>query len=257
MKRILALTLTLLVLLLTSCASWWGSEVDDNGPYKGMTAKQIFDQAQDAMAKKEYTAATKRLEALESMYPFSEFAEKAQLDLIYAYYQKEDYPSAAATAERYIHLYPRAKNVDYAYYMKGLANFQQNRGTFANVLPLDESWREPGTQTQAYADFSVLVQRFPESKYKNNALQRMVYLRNTFAQRELNTANYYLERKRYAAAIERANYLIKNYPQASSVQQALIVLYNANKALGLNVAAADALRVYQQTYHTLPAGVTA
>ncbi|STX51866.1 competence lipoprotein comL precursor [Legionella busanensis] len=256
MKRILALTLTLIILLLTSCVSWWGNEVDDNGPYKGMTAKQIFDQSQEAIAKKEYSAAVKRLEALETMYPFSEYAEKAQLDLIHAYYQKEDYPSAAATAERFIHLYPRAKNVDYAYYMKALANFQQNRGTFANILPLDESWREPGTQAQAYADFAVLVQRFPESKYKNNALQRMIYLRNMFAQRELNTANYYFERNRYVAAAERASFLIKNYPQAPSVQPALIILYRANKALGLHKAADDALQVYQATYHSLPTGIT-
>ncbi len=245
-----------MIFLLTSCASWWNNESDDNGPYKGMTAKQIFDQSQDAMAKKEYSAAVKRLEALESMYPFSEYAEKAQLDLIYAYYQKEDYPSAAATAERFIHLYPRAKNVDYAYYMKGLANFQQNRGTFTNFLPMDESWRDPGTQAQAYADFALLVQRFPESKYKDNALQRMIYLRNMFAQRELNAANYYFERKKYVAAAERASYLIKNYPQATSVKPALIVLYRANKALGLEKAAEDALRVYQATYHALPAGVT-
>ena len=51
-----------------------------------------------------------------------------KLDLIYAYYKKKDFPSAAATAERFIHLYPRAKYVDYAYYMKALANFQQTRG---------------------------------------------------------------------------------------------------------------------------------
>jgi outer membrane protein assembly factor BamD len=256
MKHILIVVFTIMVSLLTSCALWWNSESDDNGPYKGMTAKQIFEQSQQAMAKEEYSAAIKRLEALESMYPFSQYAEKAQLDLINAYYQKQDYPSAAVTAERFIHLYPRAKNVDYAYYLKGLANFQQNRGAFANVLPLDEAWRDPGTQMQAYTDFALLVQRFPESKYKDNALQRMIYLRNTLAQRELHAANYYFERKRYVAAAERASYLLKNYPQATSAKQALIVLYRANKSLGLEKAAEDALRVYHATYHTWPAGVT-
>lgn len=251
MKKIQALFLGASILSLASC-SWWGEESDDNTPYQGMSARQLFADSQKAMAKEEYTAATKRLEALESMYPFSEYAEKAQMDLIYAYYKKDDYPSAAATAERFIHLYPRSKHVDYAYYMKGLANFQQVRGTFATVLPIDESWRDPGTQTQAYVDFSLLIQRFPTSQYKANALQRMVYLRNMFAQRELNTANYYFERKMYVATAERAAYLIKNYPQAASAKPALALLYRTNLAMGLNKAAADNLAVYQATYHAMP-----
>jgi outer membrane protein assembly factor BamD len=183
------------------------------------------------------------------MYPFSDYTERSQMDLIYAYYKNEDYPSAAATAERFIHLYPRAPNVDYAYYMKGLANFQQTRGVFAKVLPLDESWRDPGTQVQAYADFTTLIERFPESRYKANALQRMIYLRNMFAQHELNVSQMHFQHKMYVAAIERAGYLVKNYPQAPSAQQALVIMYKANKALGLHQAAEDALKVYQATYH--------
>lgn len=255
MKRIQALLSIILVTLLASSCSWWGGDDEDaNNPYQGMSAKQLFADSQKAMAKEEYTAATKRLEALESMYPFSDYAEKAQMDLIYAYYKKEDYASAAATAERFIHLYPRAKNVDYAYYMKGLANFQQVRGTFATVLPIDESWRVPGTQSQAFTDFSTLIQQFPRSKYKANALQRLIYLRNMFAQKELNIANYYFERKMYVAAAERADYLIRNYPQAPAAKQALILLYHCNVALGLPNAADDNSKVYQATYHqTLPA----
>ncbi len=133
--------------------------------------------------------------------------------------------------------------------MKGLANFQQTRGTFANFLPLDESWRDPGTQSEAYADFATLIQRFPNSQYKPNALQRMIYLRNMFAQRELNAANYYFERKMYVAAAERASFLVKNYPQAPSAQQALVVMYQANMALGLTKTANEAAAVYAATYH--------
>lgn len=255
MKRIQVFLLVTALMSLSSCVKWWGEEKDDNGPYKGMTAKQLFTDAESAMAKKEYASAAKRFEALESMYPFSDYAERSQKDLIYAYYENKEYPSSAATAERFIHLYPRSKDVDYAYYMKGLANFQQSRGTFAQFLPLDESWRDPGTQSQAYADFSVFVQRFPDSRYKANALQRMIYLRNMFAQRELNTSNYYFERKMYVAAAERASYLVKNYPQAPSAQPALVLLYRANMALGLKKAAAEALAVYQATYHSQPAGI--
>lgn len=255
MKRIQALLLISFLLALTACSKWWSKDDDDYNPYQGMTAKQLLTEAETAINKGQYESAAKRLEAMESMYPFSDYAEKAQLDLIYAYYKKDDYPSAAATAERFIHLYPRSKKVDYAYYMKGLANFQQPRGAFADKLPINESWRDPGTQAQAYSDFATLVQKFPDSHYKANALQRMIYLRNMFAQRELNTSKYYYQRKMYVAAAERASYLVKNYPQAPSAQEALAIIYYANKALGLNKAAEDALTVYQATYHKQPANV--
>ncbi len=238
---------------MAACSKW--SSTDDeglNGPFKGMSAKELYSKSKEALAKKQYESAIKRLEALDTMYPFNDHAEQAQLDLMYAYYQNENYPSAAATAERFIHLYPRSKRVDYAYYMKGLANFQQPRGTFTKFFSIEESWRDPGTQLQAYSDFATLVQQFPESRYKANALQRMIYLRNEFAKHELNVANYYYDRRMYVAAAERANYLIETYPEAPSTQAALVIAYHANKSLGLNDAAEDALKVYQATYHANP-----
>lgn len=249
MKRIQMLFLVSLIIALSACAKW-NKDDEEKNPYKGMTAEQLYAAGQKSLKKKEYATASKQLEAIESMYPFSDYTENSQMELIYAYYQNEDYPSAAATAERFIHLYPRAKNVDYAYYMRGLANFQQTRGVFAKVLPMDESWRDPGTQSQAFLDFATLIQKFPNSKYKANALQRMIYLRNMFAQHELNVSKFYFKRKMYVAAIERAGYLVKNYPQAPSAQQALVIMYNANMALGLKKAAEDAMAVYQATYHT-------
>ncbi|WP_133127848.1 outer membrane protein assembly factor BamD [Legionella nagasakiensis] len=249
MKQIKVLFVIFFLLSVVGCTKWGGSD-DDDGPFKGISAKQLYSESKQALAKEEYESAIKRLEALETMYPFNDYAEQAELDLIYAYYKKGDYPSTAATAERFIHLYPRAKKVDYAYYMKGLANFQQTRGTLANVFPIDESWRDPGTQSQAFSDFATLVQKFPESRYKANALQRMIYLRNLFAKRELNIANYYYVRQMYVAAAERANYLIKTYPQAPSAKPALSIVYHANKALGLKKAADDAREVYQATYHS-------
>ena len=246
-----------MLLSLTACKHWWGGDdEEDNNPFQGVSATQLYTDSKKSMAKGEYSAAIKRLEALDTMYPFNDYAEQAQIDLIYAYYKKEDYPSTAATAERFIHLYPRAKRVDYAYYMKGLANFQQARGALANFFPMDDSWRDPGTQSQAYSDFATLVQKFPDSRYKANAAQRMVYLRNMFAKRELHAAEYYYERKMYVAAIERAGYLVRTYPQAPSAKSALSVMYFSNRALGLNGAAEDALTVYRATYHAEPKAIT-
>lgn len=253
MKRINIILVILTVLSLSACKHWWGgSDDEDDGPFQGMNAQQIYTEAKENLAKKQYSEAIKRLEALDTLYPFHDDAEQAEIDLIYAYFKKEDYASTAATAERFIHLYPRAKHVDYAYYMKGLANFSQVRGALANFLPMDQATRDPGTQSQAYSDFASLVQKFPNSKYKPNALQRMIYLRNMFAQRELHAAYYYYDRRMFVAAEERASYVLKTYPQAPSAQEALTVVYYSNLALGLNDAADDALRVYRATYHSNP-----
>ena len=252
-KTFNTLVIFLLLVTLSSCKHWWGgNDDDDDNPFSGLSAQQLYQEGDKALSKKQYTDAIKRYEALDTMYPFNDYAEQAQINLIYAYFKKEDYPSTAATAERFIHLYPRAKHVDYAYYMKGLANFHQVRGTLANMLPMDVSWRDPGTQSQAYSDFATLIQKFPNSRYKPNSLQHMIYLRNMYAQRELNTAIYYYERKMYVAAEERASYLIKTYPQAQSAEMALSILYHANMKLGLKSAANDALTIYRATYHKDP-----
>lgn len=249
MKELVKIILILSSVSLSGCLGWADKEVDVNAEYRGLTAKQLYEQGTQSVDKGNYTTAIKEFEAMESLYPFSSYAQRAQVKLMDAYYKNEEYASAAASAQRYIHLYPRAENVDYAYYLKGLANFQQYRGAFAKFLPMDESWRDPGTEAQAYADFGVFIQRFPNSRYKDDALQRMIYLRNMFAQRELNNASFYFDRQLYVAAVERANFLIENYPQAPSVEKALKLAYRANMKLGLKAAATDAAKVYESTYH--------
>lgn len=253
LKKNWKICLVLLLLVSQSgCENWFKHSDEDTNPYKDQSAEQIFADAEKALGKHEYTNAIKRLEAMDSMYPFDEKAESAQVKLIYAYYQKEDYASCAAAADRFIGLYPRSNQVDYAYYMKGMANFKQLRGALAEIFPMDLAWRDAGTQSQAYSDFASLVEKFPQSKYTPNAKQRMIYLRNLFAAHEMHTANYYYYRQMYVASVERANYVLRNYAQSSSAKPALALAYNSYLKLGLMDAANDSLKVYEATYHTKP-----
>lgn len=250
--------LFILLISISACKHWWkADDDDDDSPFQGMSAQQIYTEGQTKLKKKQYSDAINHFEALDTLYPFNDYAEQSQIDLIYAYFKKEDYPSTAATAERFIHLYPRSKRVDYAYYMKGLAHFHQVRGTLAQMLPMDLSWRDPGTQSQAYSDFATLVEKYPESRYKANAAQHMIYLRNLFAQKELNVALYYYQRKMYVAAEERASYLVKTYPEAASSKTALAIVYQSDLQLNLTQAANDALTVYRATYHADPKKIPA
>jgi outer membrane protein assembly factor BamD len=235
-KKCLQVGFLLTSIGLTACSSWRAGS-DDTNPYEGMTAKQLFDDSNTLLAKHEYSSAIKRLEAFDTMYPFDEHAERIQIKLVYAYYKNEEFPSAAAAAERFIHLYPRSSRVDYVMYLKALANARQNRGVYAKFLPMDESYRDPGTQLQAYQDFSQLVERFPHSAYRGKAVSQMTTLQNSFAKRDLNAATYYFERRLYVAAEARARLVVEKYPHSSSYQPALKIMYDSDLAMGLTKAA--------------------
>jgi len=228
MKKLLCLT-GLAGLILAGCASI----PTPSEKYAKYSADQIDQVAEVKLAKGSYKDSVEAFEGLDSLYPFNSHAQQAQLDMIYAYYMNDDMPSAAAAAERYIRLYPRAENVDYAYYMKGVANFNQDRGFFQRYFPVDQSLRDPGTMTQSYQDFKTLLNLFPNSPYAPDAKQHMIYLRNTFAKRDLEVAQFYYQKQAYEAAINRANDVLVKYSDTPSARDALVILYNSYGKLGL------------------------
>lgn len=231
--------------VLGGCA---GAPTSPSELYKGQSAEALYLSGEEALAQGRYREAISRFEGLLSLYPYGEHAEQAQLNLIYAYYENGDYASAVAAAERYIRLYPRSPKVDYAYYIKGVANFEQDRGIFNKLLPSDLSQRDPGTMRDAFNDFSQLLTRFPNSPYAADARQRLIYLRELLAKHELNIAQHYYAKGAYVAAINRATYLIEHYQGAVQVEPALVLLVNANRALGHEEAAQEALQVLQKNF---------
>jgi len=229
---------------LIACAS----TTDPAEKYKNKTAEQIYQGGEAALAKGHDSSAIEHFEALDALYPFGANAEQAQLDLMYAYYASGDSPSAAAAAERFIRLYPRSVHVDYAYYIKGLAEFNQDRGWFQRYLPTDLSQRDPGTMSQAFTDFSTLLRLFPDSVYAPDARQRMVYLRDLFSKHELHIAKYYFRRTAYVAAANRANYIVQHYDGTPQVEEALGIMVRSYRQLGLQEPAQQALAVLQMNY---------
>jgi outer membrane protein assembly factor BamD len=214
----------------------------------GQSAQQLFTAGEQHLINREYTAAIRNFEALDGQYPFSVSHRQMLLDLMYAYARNGDAAASAVTAGRYIQLYPRGPNVDYAYYMKGLANFKQKRGLLHNLMKVDPALRDLGTSVDAYNDFSTFIRRFPKSSYVADARQRMIYLRNLFAAKELHAGMYYYRHKAYVAAANRAGFIIQNYPQAPVAEKALRLLHQSNQALGLHKEAADAARVLRVNY---------
>lgn len=233
------------VVTLVGCSA---SSTDPADAFRNQPMERVYQGGEQAYTKEKYTTAIKHFEALDSLYPFGPYAEQTDLHLIYAYYQNGDMACAEAAAGRFVRLYPRSEHVDYAYYMKGLAGFEQDRGWFQRFAPMDLSQRDPGYARQSFDDFGTLVRLFPESCYAADARQHMVYLRNLLGNYELHVATFYCKRGAYVAAANRANFILSHYQGTPAVHGALAILVRSYNALGLPDLASQAYAVLQANY---------
>lgn len=213
------------VLALVACAG----EPDT----KAMSASSMLAAGEKALGKKQYQAANTFFSAIRTRFPFDPVARQAHLDSMYADVMDDDAPSALASAETFIHLYPRDPHVDYAYYMKGLANFGKDVNFLERMLNVDIAARDLSHFKVAFRDFNTLVRLFPQSKYAPDARLRMAFIRNALAEHTLQVAKFYYDRKFYVAAASRAQEVVLHYQGAPQVQPALALLVQSYKALNL------------------------
>lgn len=238
----------LLIAILALTAACSSKEVLD----ENLSEAELYQQAQQDLDNGSYTSAVTKLKALESRYPFGRYAEQSQLELIYANYKNAEPEAARAAAERFIRLHPQHPNVDYAYYLKGLASFDQDRGIVARFLPLDMTKRDPGAARDSYNEFAQLTNRYPNSRYAPDAKQRMIYLRNLLAAYEIHVAHYYLTRHAYVAAANRGRYVVENFQETPSVGDGLAVMVEAYQRLTLDDLAATSLETLKLNYPDHP-----
>ena len=225
-------------------------EADDET--KGWSAQKIYNEAKDNLNNRNYEQAIKYYQKLEARYSYGRFAQQAQLEIAYAYYKDNEAVQAVAATERFIKLHPNHPNVDYAYYLKGLANFNEDLGWAGYLSWQDLTERDPKAASEAFQAFKDLVTRFPESRYTPDAIARMNYLLNALASHEVHVARYYMKRSAYVAAANRAQFALKTYPQAPANEEGLLILVNAYDALGMNVLRDDAERVMKQNFPNSP-----
>lgn len=212
------------------------------------SANKLYAEAKDAMSSSEYNKAIKYYEKLEARYPYGRFAQQAQLEIAYAYWKDNERASAIAATERFIKMHPNHESVDYAYYLKGLINFNDQGGLLSMLAADDLSDRDPKGSREAFSAFSELVTRFPDSKYTPDATARMKYLVNALAQHEVFVARYYMKRGAYVAAANRAQHAIQTYPQAPALEEAVFVMVKAYDALGMTELRDAADRVMRTNF---------
>jgi outer membrane protein assembly factor BamD len=216
--------------------------------YNNMPPDKIYRLGVKNVKKSRYADAIENFEALESRYPFGEYADKAQIGAVYAYYLNEDYAAALPAVERFIRMYPRHPDVDYAYYLKGLIYFDEALGFMGKYLPIEICSRDPSSAKKAIHAFYDLIKAFPNSCYAEDAKQRIVYLRNLLADSELVAARFYMVKGAYLAAANRASFVIANFDQTPSLPEALYIAVLANRELDLPDLANDNLEVLAINY---------
>jgi outer membrane protein assembly factor BamD len=212
------------------------------------SAERLYTEAKEQLLSGDYKKAASYYEKLAARYPYGRYAQQAQLELAYAYYRDKEPAQALATADRFIKLYPDHPNVDYAYYLKGLVNFNEDLGLFGGLANQDMSERDPRGARESFEAFRELVTRFPDSRYASDAYARMRYLVNAMANNEVRVATYYLRRQAYIGAVNRAQSVVTNYPKTPAVEQALIVLVEAYDAMGLTELRDDSQRMLKLNF---------
>jgi len=209
---------------------------------------ELYSSAMVKLEGGNYRPAIEDLEAMEARYPYGRYSEQAQLELVYAYYRSSQPAAAKTAAARFIRLHPDHEHVDYAYYLKGLTAFEENKGAFDQYLGTDKAKKDPGAARDSFTDFSTLLSRFPNSEYAADSRVRMVYLRNLLAKHEIHVANYYLSRNAWLAAANRGKYVVENYQLTPAVEAALNIMVQAYTELGLLDNASNAQQVLEANF---------
>ena len=231
-----------LLLTLTAC-SLFESKPDADTSAKTASVEEMYFTAKKSLDDGGYEDALKEFEALQSHYPYGRYAQQSQLEIAFIYYKQKEAESAISAADRFIKQYPNNSHVDYAYYVKGLANFNQDIGMFGMEVGEDPTERDPKASQESFSAFKDLVTRFPASKYAPDSRLRMQYLLNSLAKYDTHVASYYLRRGADVAAVNRATAVLTLYPNSPATRDALVILVKAYDALGMQQLRDDAQRV--------------
>ena len=236
------------VALMALMAAGCGLLPDVKDETAGWSAEQLYRNAHNAMMDGNYTRAVKLFDTLEARFPYGRFAQQAILEGAYSSWRASEQAAATAACDRFIRTYPNHPNVDYAYYLKGLVYFREDQGLFGYVYELDLAERDPKQMRESFAAFKELVQKYPQSRYAEDAGARMRYLTNALGMYEVHVAQYYFNRGAYVAAANRAEASLVNHPRTPSNEIALDLMIKSYRRLGLTQLADDAHGVLERTF---------
>ena len=235
----LLLSLSLATLLLSGCAS--DGQKDDTDIW---SETKLYSEANIKLNDGDFAKCGKYFDKLEARFPFGPYSQQAQINAAYCYWKAQEQAQALVAIDRFIKLHQGSANLDYAYYLKGLITFNDDLGWLGKFTGQDLSERDPKAAKEAFESFKVIVERFPDSKYAPDSLDRMRYIVNSLAEADVIVARFYYQRGAYLAAANRAQLVIRDYDRAPAVEEALYILVKSYDKLGMKDLSADANRVF-------------
>jgi outer membrane protein assembly factor BamD len=238
--------------LLAACVLAGCSSLKEEDRTASWSPNKLYAEAKDEMNSGAYDKAIPLLEKLEGRAAGTPLAQQAQLDRAYAHYKAGEQAQATATLDRFIKLHPASPALDYALYLKGIVNFNDNLGMFSFLSRQDLSERDQKAAKESFESFRELANRFPDSKYAPDAKARMTYIVNSLAQYEVHVARYYFNRGAYVAAINRAQNALADYRDVPALEEALSILMRSYDALGMAQLRDDTRRVLEKNYPQSP-----
>jgi outer membrane protein assembly factor BamD len=244
-NRIASRALLIAVLAGSGCARVKGMFKDEDAN-EGQPVEELYTKAHKLMRHGNWSGAELVFKRLVAQYPYGPYTEQALVESAYAQYKSGKHDDAISSIDRFIRTYPTHRNTSYMYYLRGLVDSSRQTVFLQKVWRLDPSRRDLATPQQAYNDFQIVAERYPNSRYAEDARKRMAELRNVFARHELDVALYYLRRTAYVAAADRAKRVLETYPQSKYQNDAVATLAVAYTGLGNKTLADDAKRVLQQ-----------
>lgn len=241
-----------MIFMLAGCSIFGGGKDKDEEREKArlLSEQQLYNRVQDLLDDESFELAVKNLQLLESRFPFGVYADQSQLEIVYAYYRNSDEEASIAAADRFLRLHPDHPDADYAWYMKGLANYSLKPGLLSRFRQTDYAARDVESARRSFREFQEFLRRFPDSSYAADARIRMVHIKHVLARHEIIVANYYVKRRAYTAAINRAKDVIESYQKTEAVGDALALLVYCYHKLELPTLSADNLTVLKANFPT-------
>jgi outer membrane protein assembly factor BamD len=234
-----------LALSLVAC----GPSKEDIDPTADWSVEKFYKEARSELSKENYLTAIEYYETLESRFPFGKYATQAQIDVAYAYFKFNEPDSAITALDRFIKLHPRDPSVDYAYYLKGLVNFERGGTILDSLAERDMSSFDRNLILTAYNDFKLLLQRFPASRYAVDGRKRMIYLRDELAKADYRVASYYALHEAWVAVANRTRFILHNYQGSSVIRSTLDLQLQAYQQLGMEELERDTQRIIDLNYN--------
>jgi len=246
LSMVFSLVLAGVAVLLSACSS------TAKDPTVGWSPNKIYAEAKDELSTGAYEKAIPLFEKLEGRAAGTPLAQQAQIDKAYAHYKNGDPVQAVATLDRFMKLHPASPAIDYALYLKGIVNFNDDLGLFSAITQQDLSERDQKSAKDSFEAFKELSTRYPDSRYTPDARARMNYVVNSLAQSEVHVARYYFERGAYLAAINRAQTAVSEFQSVPALEEALFIMVKSYDALNMSELRDDTMRILEKNYPRTP-----